>query len=181
LPSLFGMQIASLLRRIVLLFSTLSHKVTRRRGRRRRKLLDDRKEMRGYSHLKEGALDCTVWRAHFRIGFGPVVRQTTKLRNESHKRHVFRKKKTIDRRSVFWFSLQLLFETFLFLRRSEWDAVINVHRSSCKAFVILVTLQWNLKFLDRFSKNPQVQNFMKILFVGAELFHADRQTATWRT
>ena len=31
--------------------------VTGRRGRRRRKLLDDLKEMRGFSHLKEEALD----------------------------------------------------------------------------------------------------------------------------
>ena len=33
-----------------------------RRGRRRRKLLDDLKERRGYSHLQEEALDRTVWR-----------------------------------------------------------------------------------------------------------------------
>jgi hypothetical protein len=52
--------------------------VTGRRGRRRRKLLDDLKERRRYSHLKEEALDCTVWRAQFERGFGPVVRQTTK-------------------------------------------------------------------------------------------------------
>jgi len=52
--------------------------VTRRRGRRRRKLLDDLKEMRGYSHLKEEAADRTVWRARFGRGFGPVVRQTNK-------------------------------------------------------------------------------------------------------
>jgi hypothetical protein len=32
---------------------------------------------RGYSHLKEEALDCTMWRARFGRGFGPVVRQTT--------------------------------------------------------------------------------------------------------
>jgi len=37
--------------------------VTRRQGRRRRKLLDDLKERRGYSHLKEEALDRTMWRA----------------------------------------------------------------------------------------------------------------------
>jgi hypothetical protein len=37
--------------------------VTRRRGRRRRKLLDDLKERRRYSHLKEEALDRTMWRA----------------------------------------------------------------------------------------------------------------------
>jgi hypothetical protein len=47
-------------------------------GRRRRKLLDDLKEKRGYSHLKEEALDHTMWRACFGGGFGPVVRQTTK-------------------------------------------------------------------------------------------------------
>jgi hypothetical protein len=50
--------------------------VTGRRGRRRRKLLDDLKETRGYSHLKEEALDRTMWRAGFGRGFGPVVRQT---------------------------------------------------------------------------------------------------------
>jgi len=37
--------------------------VTGRQGRRRRKLLDDLKERRGYSHLNEEALDCTIWRA----------------------------------------------------------------------------------------------------------------------
>ena len=31
--------------------------VTRRRGRRRKKLLDDLREGRGYWHLKEGALN----------------------------------------------------------------------------------------------------------------------------
>ena len=52
--------------------------VTGRRGRRRRKLLDDFKERRGYSHLKEEALDRTMWTARFGRGFGPVVRQTAK-------------------------------------------------------------------------------------------------------
>jgi hypothetical protein len=37
--------------------------VTGRRGRRRRNLLDDLKERRGYSHLNEEALDRTMWRA----------------------------------------------------------------------------------------------------------------------
>jgi hypothetical protein len=52
--------------------------VTRRRGKRRGKLLDELKERRGYSHLKEEALDRTMWRVRFGRGFGPVVRQTTK-------------------------------------------------------------------------------------------------------
>ena len=51
--------------------------MTGRRGRRRRKLLDDLKERRGYCHLKEEVLDRSVWRA----GFGRssrLVRQNAK-------------------------------------------------------------------------------------------------------
>jgi hypothetical protein len=55
--------------------------VTGRQGRRRRKLLDGLKEMRGYSHLKEEAVDYTMWIARFGRGFGPVVRRTTKSMN----------------------------------------------------------------------------------------------------
>ena len=51
--------------------------VARRRGRRRKKLLDDLKDRRGYSHLKEESLDRTMWRHRFGGGFGPVVRQNT--------------------------------------------------------------------------------------------------------
>jgi len=40
--------------------------------------LDDLKERRGYSHLKEEAVDRTMWRARFGRRFGPVVRQTAK-------------------------------------------------------------------------------------------------------
>jgi len=58
--------------------------VTGRRGRRRRKLLDDLKESRGYSHLEEEALDCTMWRARFGRGFGPLLRQITKRMNGGH-------------------------------------------------------------------------------------------------
>ena len=52
--------------------------MTGRRGRKRRKLLDDLKEMRGYSHLMEEALDRTMWRDRFGRVFRTVVRQTTK-------------------------------------------------------------------------------------------------------
>jgi hypothetical protein len=47
------------------------------RGRRRKQLLDDLKEKRGYWKLKEEALDRTLWRSRFGRGNGPVVRQTT--------------------------------------------------------------------------------------------------------
>ena len=46
-------------------------------ARRRKKLLDDLKDSRGYSHLKEEALDRTMWRHRFGGDFGPVVRQNT--------------------------------------------------------------------------------------------------------
>jgi hypothetical protein len=52
--------------------------VTGRRGRKRRKLLDDLKERRGYSHLKEEFLDRSMWTARFGRDFGPVIRNTTK-------------------------------------------------------------------------------------------------------
>jgi len=52
--------------------------VTGRRGIRARKLLDDRRERRGYCHLKEKALDRSMWRGHFGRGFEPVVRQSAK-------------------------------------------------------------------------------------------------------
>ena len=52
--------------------------VSGRQGRRCMKLLDDLKERRGYSHLKEEAPARTMWRARFGRGFGPIVRQTTK-------------------------------------------------------------------------------------------------------
>jgi len=76
--------IGHILRRNCLLQQVIEGKIKEgievagRRGRRDRKLLDDLKERRGYSHLKEEALDRTMWRAGFGRGFGPVVRQTAK-------------------------------------------------------------------------------------------------------
>jgi len=51
--------------------------VARRRGRRRKKVLDGLKDRRGYSHLKKEAIDRTMWRQRFGGGFGPVVSQNT--------------------------------------------------------------------------------------------------------
>jgi hypothetical protein len=48
-----------------------------RRGRRRKQLLDDLKEKRGYWKLKEETLDRTLWRTRCERGYGLVVRQTT--------------------------------------------------------------------------------------------------------
>jgi hypothetical protein len=49
-------------------------KVTGRRRRRRKLLLDHLKETRGYCKLKEEALDGTVWRTGFGRGYGTDIR-----------------------------------------------------------------------------------------------------------
>jgi hypothetical protein len=49
---------------------------TRRRGRRRKQLLDEFKEKIRYWKLKEEALDGTLWRTRCRRGYGPVARLT---------------------------------------------------------------------------------------------------------
>ena len=51
--------------------------MTRRQGRRRKKLLDGLKDRRGYSHLKEEVVGRNMWRDRFGRGFKPDVRHTT--------------------------------------------------------------------------------------------------------
>jgi len=71
--------IGQILRRNCLLQQVIEGKikgqieVTRRRGRRCKKLLDDLKDRRGYCHLKEETLDRTMWRNRFGRGFGRIV------------------------------------------------------------------------------------------------------------
>ena len=75
--------IGHILRRNCLLKQVIEGKIkgemegVKRRGRKRKKLLDDLKDRRGYSHLKEEALDRTIRRHRFGGGFGPVVRQNS--------------------------------------------------------------------------------------------------------
>jgi hypothetical protein len=86
-------------------------------------------------------------------------------------------KKLLNIKCAFWFSLQLLSETFLILRRIQRDIIINVHRSSRKVPVILVRFQWTWISLTDFRKNLEISNFMTIRPVGTGLFHTDGQTA----
>jgi len=44
------------------------------------------------------------------------------------------------------------------------------------SLTISVRFQWNLNFLNTFSKSTQIPNFMKMRPVGAELLHVDGQT-----
>ena len=71
--------IGHILRRNCLLKQIIEGKIqgqtemTRRRGRRRKKLLDDLKDRRRYCQLKEEALDRTMWRNRFGRSFGLLV------------------------------------------------------------------------------------------------------------
>jgi hypothetical protein len=47
-------------------------------------------------------------------------------------------KKLLNTKWVFWFSLPLLSESFLILRRNERDMIKNVYRSACEVPVTLV-------------------------------------------
>jgi hypothetical protein len=71
--------IGYILRRNCLLKHIIEGKIsgTRRRGRRRKQLLDDLKEARRYWQLKEGAQDRIIWRTQFGRGYEPVSRQAT--------------------------------------------------------------------------------------------------------
>jgi len=75
------------------------------------------------------------------------------------------KKKLLNTKCVFWFSLQLLSETFLILRRKEQDMPKSVHWSPCKVPITLVRVSWCLNFLDGSFKNTHISYFVKILQV----------------
>jgi hypothetical protein len=69
------------LRRNCLLSHIIEGKIigTRKRGRRRKQLLDAMKEERRYWKLKEEAQDRTLWITQFGRGYGPVARQETNV------------------------------------------------------------------------------------------------------
>jgi len=64
----------------------------------------------------------------------------------------------------------------LILSRTDQDMTNNVCWSSGEVPVIQTRFQLNVNFLDIFSKNTQISNFMKIRALGAELFRADGRT-----
>jgi hypothetical protein len=76
--------IGHILRRKCLLSHIIEGNIvgTRRRGRRRKQLLDDLKEARRYWKLKEEAQDRTFLRTQYRRGYGLVARQITTLETD---------------------------------------------------------------------------------------------------
>ena len=51
--------------------------MTGKRGRGRKRLLDDLREMTGYWKLKQKALYGTMWSTHFQRDYGLLIRETT--------------------------------------------------------------------------------------------------------
>jgi len=78
----------------------------------------------------------------------------------SHKRHNFRKM-LLNIKCVFWFSLPLLSETFLIVRRTERYIIINVHRPSCKVILILDRFWWKTAFSPHIIEKRSNTKFHK--------------------
>jgi hypothetical protein len=95
----------------------------------------------------------------------------------AHKRHDFRGGggKSLKMKCVFSFSLQLVFETFLILRRIERDIVINVESLHVKCTLFVSDFNETWIFWTDLRKMSQISNLIKIRPVGAE-FHAECQT-----
>jgi len=88
----------------------------------------------------------------------------------SHKQHDFRKKIITEHKMCLIFST--MFIRNIFYCKKNWT---RYDRKCILVFmystvpVILVRFAWNLNFLNRFSKNPKMSNFMHNRQVGAEL------------
>ena len=74
----------------------------------------------------------------------------------------------------FDFSLQLLFQTFLTVRRTERDMIKKMHFGVHVKYRLLFSdFNETWIFSTDCRKKPQISNLIKIRPVGAELFHAD--------
>jgi hypothetical protein len=77
-----------------------------------------------------------------------------------HKLRDFRKKNLLNVKCLSCSSLHLLSEIFFVLRRNPQDVIINVHKRSYTVTVVVVRIERKLKFLDRFSGNVPILNFI---------------------
>jgi len=99
----------------------------------------------------------------------------------SHKWHDFRKKKVLlNTKCVFWFSLQLLSEIFLILRRNKRDAVINLRisvamLSSCYSCQVLIKLEFSRQIFEKYS-NINFHEYLSIIRRVVPCGRTDGQT-----
>ena len=94
----------------------------------------------------------------------------------------FSKKKLLNIKCEILFSLKLLSDTFLILRRNQRYIYIYIYVCVCVCVWLKMHIpfhvDFNGTFLDSFSKNTQLSNFTSICPVGAKLLHADGHTDT---
>jgi hypothetical protein len=83
-----------------------------------------------------------------------------------------KKKKLLSIKCVFWFSLQLLSETFLILRKNEQYMIKSVYWTSCKVPVDLQTINSSLK--DTVKKNYSWRSKLLVIRVRETCWHVLR-------
>jgi len=90
--------------------------------------------------------------------------------------------KILDLKCVFFlFSLQLLSETFLILRRTDQDKIKNIYWYFVKYPLFLSDFNERLIFSSEFREIlKKISNFMENRSLRATLFHVDLRT-DWRT
>jgi hypothetical protein len=84
------------------------------------------------------------------------------------------KNKIIVHKMFFDFSTSFS-KTFFILWKNERDMIVNVYWCLCKVLVILVRLQWNSNFLERFSKNEYQISWKSIQLEQSCSIRTDRQ------
>jgi hypothetical protein len=90
-------------------------------------------EARSCNHCCSGcSLGYPACNPHVRIILSFVACLTLPYFPVSSQQHDSRKKKLLDIKCVFWFSLQHLSDIFLILRETELDMIINLYWSSVK-------------------------------------------------
>jgi hypothetical protein len=86
----------------------------------------------------------------------------------------FSEKKNYCTKSVCFDVLYNFYESFLIIRRIQWDIInyISLH----VIWLLLLSDSNQTWILYRFSKNLQISNFMRICPLATELLFADRKT-----
>jgi hypothetical protein len=110
----------------------------RRRGRRLTQPRVGLKEQTGYSKLKYEALDHTLWRIRSGRGYGPVIRQPTKLMS-TECQHVCPERKRVllenflfswkPETSSFWPTVMFLYSLNQHAMKTHKEGEVEHHRS----------------------------------------------------
>jgi hypothetical protein len=107
---------------------------------------------------------------------GSMITDVARCANEVKSRiDEFSIKSNLTQNVCFDFLYNFFSEIFHILRRTQRATIINVHRVFTNSRYSRDALI-KLEFSNRFSRNTQISNLLKIPPVGAELFHVDRRT-----